>query len=304
MNTHHGRLPAASFFLEATPGKRFCIYHAPHPGGVCRGGFIFVHPFADEMNRSRRMVALQARQFAALGYAVLLIDFFGCGDSTGESGEATWDIWKADLALAKTWLENKISAPVGLWGLRLGALLALDFAQEFTRNSGNNPSRRITSLILWNPVISGISFMTQFLRLRLGNDMFTEGPRSSGVRAMREALQDGATLEVAGIDISPALAATIDALHAETLWIEKMPVYWLEVVRAGHDASLSRMQMPPATIEVFDEWRRHAVDLHFSMAPGLPFWATQELSTCPELLAMTSALLIDTLLTETPALPL
>jgi exosortase A-associated hydrolase 2 len=303
MNTYSGGMPAASFFLDATPGRRFCIYHAPHPDRPCRGGFIFVHPFADEMNRSRRMVALQARQFAELGYGVLLIDFFGCGDSTGESGDATWDIWKADLALAKSWLEEKISAPVGLWGLRLGALLALDFARDVSRDPDQNAAHQIASLILWNPVISGKSFMTQFLRLRLGNEILSNGPRSSGVQAMREALQNGATLEVAGIDISPALAEIIDALHAGTLWIDKMPVYWLEVVRTGDESSLNRLQMPPATLEVFDAWRRHAVDLHFSMAPGLPFWATQELSTCPELLAMTSALITGTLFAETPALP-
>jgi len=33
------------------------------------------------MNKSRRMAALQARVFAAMGFGVLQIDLFGCGDS-------------------------------------------------------------------------------------------------------------------------------------------------------------------------------------------------------------------------------
>ena len=108
MKTHPDRFPAESFFLTAAPGKRFCIYHAPPPDRVCRGAFIYVHPFAEEMNRSRRVVTLQARQFAENGYAVLIIDLFGCGDSTGEFADATWEIWKADLGIAEKWLIQRL----------------------------------------------------------------------------------------------------------------------------------------------------------------------------------------------------
>ncbi len=53
------------------------------------------------MNKSRRMAALQARAFAAMGFGVLQIDLFGCGDSSGDFSDARWDIWKQDLAIAR-----------------------------------------------------------------------------------------------------------------------------------------------------------------------------------------------------------
>ncbi len=53
------------------------------------------------------MVALQARAFAAMGFGVLQMDLFGCGDSNGEFGNARWDIWKQDLVIARSWLENR-----------------------------------------------------------------------------------------------------------------------------------------------------------------------------------------------------
>jgi exosortase A-associated hydrolase 2 len=279
MSARPGRLPAESFFLAAVPGKRFCIYHAPHPDRVCRGAFIYVHPFADEMNLSRQMVALQARAFADMGYGVLLIDLFGCGDSTGEFGDARWEIWKEDLAVAKKWLEDRLSTRIGLWGLRLGALLALDFARSV--------QRRMAPLILWQPVISGKSFLTQFLRLRVASDMLADGQGAIGTQALRNAMRAGEILEIAGYDIAPALASAIDALDAEALWVNTTPVHWFDIVRAVESA------MPPATTEVISEWRRQRVDLRLHTVRGLPFWAMQELSECPELLAMTTALLDD-----------
>ncbi|WP_229425321.1 hypothetical protein [Massilia sp. Se16.2.3] len=81
------RAPADAFFLDTQGGRRFCLYHAPI--GECRGALVYVHPFAEEMNRSRRMAALQARALAARGIGVLQLDLHGCGDSVGDFGDAT-----------------------------------------------------------------------------------------------------------------------------------------------------------------------------------------------------------------------
>ena len=67
--TTGGRAPAEPFFLPVGGGQRFCLYHPA--AGECRGAVLYVHPFAEEMNRSRRMAALKARELASLGFAVL-----------------------------------------------------------------------------------------------------------------------------------------------------------------------------------------------------------------------------------------
>ena len=66
---------------------------------------IHIPAFAEEMNKSRRMLAMQAQAFAGQGYAVLVLDLFGTGDSSGDFGEATWDIWLQNIDTALVWLK-------------------------------------------------------------------------------------------------------------------------------------------------------------------------------------------------------
>jgi exosortase A-associated hydrolase 2 len=92
-----------AFFLPVEPGQRLCIFH--HPAArPTRGGVVYVHPFAEEMHKARRMAALQARRLADEGFAVMQIDLHGCGDSSGDFSEARWDLWKRELddTLART----------------------------------------------------------------------------------------------------------------------------------------------------------------------------------------------------------
>ncbi len=270
--------PAESFFLKTESGDRFCLYHAPHPNKVCRGVFIYVHPFGDEMNKSRRMVALQARAFATMGFGVLQMDLFGCGDSGGEFGDARWDIWKQDLGIAKSWLENRATASISLWGLRLGALLALDFARSSTNI--------IDKIILWQPVISGELFLTQFLRLRLANEMLAGGSeKTTGTQAIRSSLAIGERLEVAGYELAPDLAVAIDSLRAIKLLVPKVPVHWFEIV------SKSGRTMPPAGAKVVRAWEKEGSNPQVHLVPCVPFWATQEITECPELISATTKVL-------------
>ena len=104
---------SSAFFLPAQPGHRFCIYH-PSADGRTGCSFVYAHPFCEEMNKARRMAALQSRRLAAAGYAVLEIDLFGCGDSSGDFADAKWDIWKQDLQFALVWLKSRVAGPMGL----------------------------------------------------------------------------------------------------------------------------------------------------------------------------------------------
>ena len=180
-------------------GSVFAFFIPLVPVDECRGAFIYIHPFGDEMNKSRRMAAMQARAFAAMGFGVLQIDLFGCGDSSGEFRDARWDIWKHDLSVAKRWIENRASSPVSLWGLRLGALLALDFA----KSSGDS----FDQIILWQPVINGELFLNQFLRLRMAKEMLADAGmgKTSGKNMMRNRLANGETLEIAGYELASEL---------------------------------------------------------------------------------------------------
>ena len=279
-------LPASGmpFFLPAASGQRLCVWHAPPPGEVLREVLLYVHPFGDEMHKSRRMAALQSRALAAGGAAVLQIDLYGCGDSSGDFTDARWEIWRADLAMAHAWLASRLDVPIGLWGLRLGALLALDYAKHAV------PA--ISRLMLWQPVISGEAYMTQFLRLKLASEMLVgstpatdrggAGSAGSGTRGLRDAMRNGESLEVAGYELAPALAGAIDAVHAAALTPLGRAVEWFEVVPTAD------RPLPPASQRLADDWQRAGVAIRTWCVVGPSFWSTQEIAECAPLLACTT----------------
>jgi exosortase A-associated hydrolase 2 len=277
MNTPAGMPRAEPFFLQNGSGQRFCLFHPP--AMPCRGAILYIHPFAEEMNRSRRMATVQARELAALGYGVLHIDLFGCGDSSGDFGDARWDLWKQDLAAAAAWLGQRLEQPVTLWGLRLGALLALDYARSATHS--------VAGMLLWQPVLSGPAFLTQFLRLRVATAMLNNTSERGGTSALRAALEAGEALEIGGYALAPAMAAAIDALESVESLPPIAPVHWVEAV-ASADGPLS-----PARTRVAKAWRMQgvALDVHLVHAPA--FWNTPEITESRAWLDTTSSIFME-----------
>nr|WP_229258430.1 hydrolase 2, exosortase A system-associated [Duganella rivi] len=268
-------MSALPFFLSADEGERFCLYHEPEPGVAPRGAILYVHPFAEELNKSRRMVSLQARAYAQAGYGVLQIDLYGCGDSSGELSKARWDIWLADLARAWQWLAERHLGPRYLWGLRLGALLALDFAV------GARPQ----ALILWQPALSGRAHLNQFARLQSAARLFAGAP----------AVEQGT--EIAGYLMPPALSAAINQLDAGAL-TPRCPVQWLELnlppLDAGTDYGASaeaQAALQPASALLIDRWRSDGAVVHAVPLHGEPFWISTDIGVVPSLLEASSAAL-------------
>jgi exosortase A-associated hydrolase 2 len=273
-------LPADAFFLDHGGARRFCLYHPP--AGSCRGAVLYVHPFAEEMNRARRMAALQARALAAAGYGVLQIDLLGCGDSEGDFGDARWELWQQDLAAGADWLRGRHDGPFVLWGLRLGALLALDYARQ-----ARHP---VDAMLLWQPVLKGAQHLTQFLRLRLAGALLAEGDNSAhgGTQGLRAALEAGQALEIAGYELAPQLAAALETLALETL-APACPVDWIETVSsAGQDAA-------PGAARAAAAWQAAGVDVRLHTVQCAPFWATSEITENPAWLAASSAALRERL---------
>lgn len=269
---------AVAFFLNTETGQRFCLYRPPDNERESRGSVLLVPPFAEEMNKSRHMMLRLSQTLASHGYASLLIDLHGCGDSEGELKDSSWAIWKKDLAAAYGWLGQRSSLPVSLLGLRLGALLALDFLKD------EKPA--IKQLLLWQPVLNGQQFLTQFLRLRLAGDILSgNNETSGGTKALRTALHAGEVIAIAGYELAPQLALPIDALNAADYAPSACRVDWLEL-QTGTEAELA-----PAKQKIAELWKQQGSDLHLTPWNGPEFWASQEISACPELIALTVQLL-------------
>jgi exosortase A-associated hydrolase 2 len=265
------------FFFDAEPGTRFCVYHAPNPHVEPRGAILYVHPFAEELNRSRRMAAVQSRAFAAMGFAVLQIDLFGCGDSCGEFDAGRWGLWKGDLALAANWLAQRTSGPLHLWGVRLGGLLALDFAREVD----------VAAIILWQPFMSGRACINQFLRLRLANQLEQASAQAPGAprstAALRAHLAVHGVIEVGGYQVAVPLVRAIDACDAAHIKLPPCTVHWF----ASGMPPQSRVAASAARLA--ERWAPDGVKLHFHLVDGAEFWAGDSVAECTALLDTTNA---------------
>jgi exosortase A-associated hydrolase 2 len=184
---------------------------------------LYVHPFLEEAEVSRPVIAAVARAMAKLGYGVLMVDLYGCGDSEGEFRDARWETWREDLTLGVQWLRDRNVPRVGLWGLRLGGLLALDFACH---------SRAVSPfIVLWHPPSGGAETLTHFLRRSLVQE--DVGPFTRTTKDLRRRLASGSCVEIAGWELNPDLAFALEHLELPSLLSRiSSAVYCAEFVQA------------------------------------------------------------------------
>lgn len=273
--------PALRMLFEPVPldggaGALFAVHYPP--ARASDRAVLHLPPFAEELNRARRMASLQARELAKQDIGTLILDPYGCGDSGGEFAEARWQIWRDDAIRAIAWLRGRGYHRITLLGLRLGALLALDVARE----SAAAPER----LVLWQPVLRGDQMMTQFLRLRLAAELAAGARGRDGTAALRQQLATDRIIEIAGYELHHELVVALDALKlAELGETCPAPIEWIDVVTEASQP------MSPAQEQVMARWRQAKVDFRHHQAVGEPFWTLQETTLAPGLVSLTSALL-------------
>ena len=223
------------------------------------------------MNKCRRVAAVGARALAEAGWNVLQMDLLGCGDSDGDFGDATWEAWLDDAVAACTWLASNVAPASWLWGMRAGALLAVQCAARLESQS---------NLLVWQPVLSGSQHLTQFLRLKSAGEMLGGAEERAGTQSLRDSLRAGATLEIAGYRLSAGLA---DGLENAVFDLGSFQgrVVWCEVA-AGDPPTLG----PGARLKI-EHWRESGRHIETIAVRGPNFWQSVEISECPQLVDAT-----------------
>ncbi len=260
------------FFLPAaTPagGQRFCVFHPAHTDQP-RGAILYVHPFAEEMNKSRRMVAMQSRALAAAGYSVLQMDLMGCGDSSGELSDAGWADWLADLHQAALWLQRQSGAPFWWWGLRSGCLLAVAAAK-----ARGAPAQ----FVFWQPTPSGKTVLQQFLRLKVAADL-QSGQSKKIMETLRGQLAAGQPVEVGGYELSASVAQGLEtATLAPPAGARRLE--WLEL------STREEATLMPASSIALTAWTQEGCAVRSEIVSGPAFWQTTEIEDAPALIEAT-----------------
>ncbi len=260
ISSEHGSL-YATHFSSAVGKATECILHVP--------------AFTEEMNKSRHMVAMQARGFVEQGFSVLVLDLWGTGDSQGDFSEATWKSWLNNIDVAVTWIQDKGYQSISLWGLRSGVLLSLDYLHQYSVD--------INKLICWQPVLNGEQFIMQFLRLRIASAMMNKNAPQEKTSDLKRQLLDGQHVEVAGYQLNPALVNPMMALRAKQLKLNT--VNQCHLFELTSDAEL---EASFSTTQWLNNIEQQTVNITLDIINGSLFWATQEITEASELIETTS----------------
>ena len=193
---------------------------------------VLCHPAPQEYMRSYWALRRLAARLVDDGFHVFRFDYYGTGDSAGESTGATLADWRDDIAGAVDEVRDVSGVRrVSVVGFRLGATLA---AQT---------KLRVHDLVLWDPVISGKLYLAE-LRERherqLAHNLQT--PRLP---------RRGPVCELLGHALPPALQEELESM--ELLWpLPATPARLLVVVaqRREEHARLLAAAPCPASLEV------------------------------------------------------
>ena len=235
--------------------------HLPADGRV-RGGVVLAAPLGIEAICTYFTYRLVAQELADRGIAVLRFDYEGTGDSSGlETDPDRLDAWLASLAAAVDLLVGMGITALGLAGTRMGGLFA---AHEAARRGG------VSALALWDPCLSGKSFLREqrFLRLlsETGGDPAEEAVEAPGLRFEADTVKALTDLELTTLPgtlarrtlvlIPPDVSKPRALLHR----LEGTAVEWQEAT--GQDRLLdSNIQEPPTpTIRRLAEWFSSTLD--------------------------------------------
>lgn len=182
------------FYFTNEDTKIFGILHEPESEKKTQG-FVFCHPLLEEKLWAHRVFVNFARELAARGYPVMRFDYRGHGDSGGNFEKTDINSRISDIRKSIEEFREKQPdiAHIGLIGLRFGATLASIVTED---------ENCINSLILWDPIISGESYMQELLRVNLTTQTAVYKEIRYNREKLVEQLHQGKTVNIDGYEIN------------------------------------------------------------------------------------------------------
>lgn len=259
-------------FIQGSKGALFALHHPPAQILGSTECFVTVPSFAEEMNRCRYMQTLLAQALNKQGHALVSVDPYGTGDSSGDFTEANWEQWIQDTIDATHYARQLGYQKISFLAVRLGALLAMAAAPAIDN---------LHRMIFWQPVINGKASLNQFLRIKIAASMGRD-EKAETTSHLEALLKEGKNIEVAGYDVSPELFNGIQAAHYNNhLDSLSCPVSWFTVL-----ASAER-KTPRGDMQAIEKWRDQGVQIDHQTVIGPAFWQAHERTLAPELITAT-----------------
>ena len=268
-------------FLEGSAGPLFCIRAIRNQidRRQTLPAVLLVPPFAEEMNRSRRLsTKLRQRLLASEVSEVIMPDLYGTGDSSGDFNDARWQIWIRDLQqLAGKLRGDRGNRPLTIIGVRAGCLLIEEIA-----NGLDMPPDLV---VLVQPETSGYEVIQHLLRMRVASRRFS-GIQSESTADLWRMFENGESVDVSGYLIHPQLALELKRKRlnrtppagtiGHMLELSTVPAAALSYTDETIEVQNGANAFKPSTsncnsVSLTDSlvWNRHCLDVK-------PFWQLQE----------------------------
>jgi pimeloyl-ACP methyl ester carboxylesterase len=238
-------------FFFGAQRQLFGMYEPPHIDTGRNMSVVLCFRYGQDYVYAFRSYRSLAARLARDGCHVLRFEYFGTGDSFGETDQASISRWTADV-MAATDHVRSLQTTVALVGFRLGATLAATAAAE---------SGGVDRLVLWDPVIDGSAY-SSILR-SCHRDWFADLaqwiPRSRRLAAADDLL---------GFRFTATFRQELERLSLRSL--RASPARDILLIRSeenGADVDLARqLQELGAQVDV-----KRVEDLRLaSMVPGMP----------------------------------
>jgi len=143
------------FYFGSSKEPLFGAYHPPMAQEAMNSAVLLCQPLGLEYLRTHWSLRRLADMLSRVGFHVLRFDYFGTGDSAGQSSEGTVERWHNDIrCAANELLELSGRRFLAVVGLRAGAALAATTDGLDTKD-----------LVLWDPIISGHSYVKELRRI-------------------------------------------------------------------------------------------------------------------------------------------
>ena len=168
------------YFFKTKHGKLFGIYHPSIKGGSgsAKHGVLLCYPGVHEYNNAHWAFRRLAVALARAGFCVFRFDYYGTGDSEGNTSQGDVSIWTENIvSAAEELLELSDARHLSLVGMRFGATLAYLACGK---------KLKAERLILWDPVVSGTKYLEEMEHWDLGKNLWYLHP--SRTRAAHDEL--------------------------------------------------------------------------------------------------------------------
>ena len=187
------------FYFGTGQRRLFGVYEPAIFGSAGTCAAVLCYPWGTEYLHAHRAMRQLAIKLSVAGFHTLRFDFFGTGDSAGETTEANLTEWQTDIELAMEELKEITGAmQVTLIGMRIGGSLAAEVAMR-------HPDE-IDALVLWDAVISGPEYL-QSIGAVLRSDALHVTPTPANSRAIEEQL-----LEIHGTPLTANMMQDLQAI--------------------------------------------------------------------------------------------